>query len=523
VIERGIAEKIAVLTPRKPLCWQAANDFCDPNNRALTNCSYEIVESINEIQPSKGTEGYTTTHQAIMADVAGINEWEFINNKYALVIDEFHHLKVGSKGHQAIQALINHAECVLLMTGTLYRHDKKPLAFLNYVPANDGQWKVDKKNGNFSYIEYSRRDALAEKAILPIEFYQVDGSASWLNSDGTKSQVKSLTELNDDSSKALMTALQTDFAKDILDKGMASFVAHLQKNQRAKALIVSSNILAAKQHLKHIAKFGLSCEIATTDDEKQAVDAIKNYIFGETRVLVSVGKAYEGLNNPSITHTIVLTHVRSRPYLEQIFGRGIRVDRKAGAYENQKSYVWVPDDPMMNQVIEDIRSEQEGYVIEHNPNPEKSNGQMVANTNSIVPLSSNATRGRAADLEGAQSLSYDQTQSLETFMQLHGINASPIEVYNIIINSGGSIPEFAINDEVYEVPVTPRDEINQLRQRIENYVRQYEHKHSIEFGMINRQLKAHFGKSRREMTKAELLETWQFLLDNCGDGIDQAI
>src|SRR5689334_17598764 len=54
--------------------------------------------------------------------------------------------------------------------------------------------------------------------------------------------------------------------------------------------------------------------------------------------------AYEGMDCPEVTHVARLTHIRSRPWLEQMIARAVRVDPHAGDYVHQKATVYHPDD-----------------------------------------------------------------------------------------------------------------------------------------------------------------------------------
>ena len=56
--------------------------------------------------------------------------------------------------------------------------------------------------------------------------------------------------------------------------------------------------------------------------------------------------AYEGLDAPEVAVVAALTHIRSRPWLEQMIARATRVDPNAGPYEGQQALVFHPDDPL---------------------------------------------------------------------------------------------------------------------------------------------------------------------------------
>ena len=74
--------------------------------------------------------------------------------------------------------------------------------------------------------------------------------------------------------------------------------------------------------------------------------------------LVTVGMAYEGLDAPKTTHLIILTPIRSRPWIEQVIARATRYDRHGGRWEDQEARIYVPDDYKMNEIIFKIEQEE---------------------------------------------------------------------------------------------------------------------------------------------------------------------
>ncbi len=52
------------------------------------------------------------------------------------------------------------------------------------------------------------------------------------------------------------------------------------------------------------------------------------------------------------------THIRSRPWLEQMIARATRVDPHAGDYADQHALVFHPDDPLFAQFRARIETEQ---------------------------------------------------------------------------------------------------------------------------------------------------------------------
>ena len=62
----------------------------------------------------------------------------------------------------------------------------------------------------------------------------------------------------------------------------------------------------------------------------------------EPSMLVTVAMAYEGLDAPEVAVVAALTHIRSRPWLEQMVARATRVDPNAGPYEASAPWCSTP-------------------------------------------------------------------------------------------------------------------------------------------------------------------------------------
>jgi hypothetical protein len=114
-------------------------------------------------------------------------------------------------------------------------------------------------------------------------------------------------------------------------------------------------------------------------------------------VLVTVAMAYEGLDAPETAVVAALTHIRSRPWLEQMVARATRVDPFAGAWEEQRALVYHPDDLLFRRFRERMETEQ-GTLARHTegrrqprlPFPGEAGRDDGEASGGIVPLFSNA-------------------------------------------------------------------------------------------------------------------------------------
>lgn len=354
-----IADRVAWIVPRRSLQEQAEAEFASGRSREMLGNRHLIRKTTGELDPCRGLSGFCTTYQAIGANNIFLID-EFIRHRYALILDEPHHVEEGGAWERALAPLVKRAALTVFMSGTLERGNRKKIAFLGYGESMNGEI-VDLTGRSGAVVQYSRGDALFDKAILPIHFELMDGTASWIGRDGATYGTR-LSDAGKDVNEAIYTALKTEFGMHLLDECAAHWVEYKASHPRSKMLVVTANIEDAKRYLEYVQMKGIKAAIATSDDTAQATKAIQKFKLTDGRsalhCLVTVAMAYEGLDVPPVTHIACLTHIRSKPWIEQMIARATRMDFGAGAWEEQMAFVYVPDDRLMCNIIGRMQEEQ---------------------------------------------------------------------------------------------------------------------------------------------------------------------
>jgi superfamily II DNA or RNA helicase len=309
----AIAEKLCWVVPRDSLKYQGEAEFCDPRWQTAKR----VRAAGNGEDLSRGLAGYVTTYQAVGQN-PGCHAAEFRRHQYILFLDEFHHVAEGSEWHRAVKPLADSAVLVILASGTLSRGDGERIAFLGYAGGEPFLGGLTTRR----VIVYSRGDAIADGATLPIRFSLAEGESEWEEPDGSRNTSKLSGE---ESAKALFTALRTGFANHLLEAALKEYASALNNYKEAKMLVVAPDIKTAKTYFDGLARRGLPARIATSEDTPRARKNIEDYKRGAYRILVTVAMAYEGLNVPEISVICCLSHIRSVPWLEQCFARANRV------------------------------------------------------------------------------------------------------------------------------------------------------------------------------------------------------
>ena len=436
LIAAGIVDRVCWIVPRDSLRLQAEEAFADPVWRAALLHTLVLRAADNGPDPSRGTAGYITTYQAIAA-APDLHLRELRQHRTLLVVDEVHHLPAlaetdpaaaaqqqagedqPSAWSRAILPLLECAAVRLLLSGTLERADGRGILWLPYRKGpKAGTREVELDAPGWAVIGYSRMQALQERAVLPVTFGALDGEATWQTEpDGPALGPHRLASAypTETTRPALFTALRTEFAETLLRQAFVA-VRDLRARRRqarglapgepalglGKLLVVAPDQAHAKRYLEIVrrwipaAQARLVAQLATSDTNRahEAIAAFR--LHPEPSILVTVAMAYEGLDVPEVAVVAALTHIRSRPWLEQMVARATRVDPNAGAYETQRALVFHPDDPLFQRFR--FRMETEQGTLARPPKPGRSQSplplwlleQLPPAQDGIIPLQSNA-------------------------------------------------------------------------------------------------------------------------------------
>jgi superfamily II DNA or RNA helicase len=505
---------------------QAERAFLDQDWRRYLGHDFSIRSSTNDVNPCRGHAGYTISNHAIAMDKGQVNLKEFERWRYILFLDEVHHIEDGGVWHRALQPLIDRACLVVPMSGSLGRGDGKRMGVVPYRATVGGETIDMASTEDYAVVRYTRQEALAERAILPLFFSHADARAEWVNRDGEPRSIESFEDAALDGSDALYTALRSEFAFHLLDRELEDWIAHRAVNPRAKNLVVSANISEAKKYIQYLKDHsdlkgrGVRSAIATSDDSKDALQAIKAFKkVGERSavdILVTVGMAYEGLDVPPVTHIACLTHIRSIYWIEQMLNRATRVDHKAGDWSSQFARAFVPDDYEMRAIILKIQAEQEDVVCERAERAAVSPGPSLfppSSPSEIAVMGSSLARERSSDLSTGENTGYEETRQIQAVMERHRIaGVSPLQFKRAVLDLGfGHLANGAAEASAGQPILTPTEREKNLLNTIQKRCSLLDVRNGWDHGETNRRVIRQFGKPRGEMSVDELMEVWAWL------------
>ncbi len=516
LINAGVVDRIVWVVPRESLKYQAEEAFADAAWRNTLSHSLSVRAAANEVDPSRGLAGYVTTYQA-MATAPDLHLAEFQRRRTLLVVDELHHLPAlydldpngdeEAAWSRALLPLLETSVVRLLMSGTLQRADGRAILWLPYrLLTHRGRLREIALNApGWAVVGYSRRAALAERAILPCMFGAVDGEAEWMNAEQSVCGPHRLSSSPDTARPALFTALRTEFAEHLLGEAVRSCrelrrrrrqALGLSLHERAlglgKLLVVAPDQELARRYLSYLRRWFSPGQAASqvalaVSDVHNAHETIAAFRFlPEPSVLCTVAMAYEGMDAPSVTHIAALTHIRSRPWLEQLIARATRVDPHGGAYNEQQATIFHPDDWLFRDFRRQNETEQGTRAAEK---PRQRQGELPFGRDEgreaipfgIVPLRSNAFAIRFEEV--APGPDFVAAPGAEQRDPGAVIETPFVAEHRLRQRIGQMVAAQVIEDEALSIGVRPP---------------------SGGYHAYNAILRNYFGKPRAQMTLAEL-------------------
>jgi superfamily II DNA or RNA helicase len=357
--DAGAIEQVIVIVPNDSLRDQMRANFHD-QNRGLSRYLKQVGASSNPVLPGLGKPfGFVVTYQSISTEKEA---WRIAKRaaKYRtlLVFDECHHLCENKAWERGARILAEAAKLILVMSGTLWRWDEERIPFVNY----------DEKNVALIDIRYSRAEALAEKAVLPVEFKFFDGEAIYEYRKVPHNTRLSLASPKEQA-RALRTALDSsDYVERFLLESTKDWEKYRGQYYPSQAIGVFRKQSAARHAHKlvrhHFAKHLVACSLS--DDGAAAEKAIRSFKTGATSMLLTVKKAYEGLDVKAATHLFYMSDIRSWPFMDQTIARVTRFNPDAPGmpWEDQRGYVFLPDDRKSRAYVDSMMDEQTEYFRE---------------------------------------------------------------------------------------------------------------------------------------------------------------
>lgn len=529
LIEAGIVEKLMWVTVRKSLKTQGAEEFLKPYLKDIFPHNFQIreTETINDEDLTRnGEAGFIITYQAL-ASASKQNKFnnllEVKKHKYLLFLDECQHVSDETEDpesigfYKAIKPFYDAARFVICSSGTLFRHEKEKIAFIDYESiAGKLIPRID--------IKYTKQQAENDKAVIKLLYNKCS-----VNDLGYKINGRQLNKTKIENSTDLGVALTSGYADELLEVGLRSWQQYrTTKNQRSKLIIIAHN----QKRCKDIQEFYKTLQPSLNtclaiSDEKSSQENIQRFRQEDDQnVLITCQMAYEGLDCKQATHLIVLTNIRSTPWITQALTRIMRYDQFGIDYEKQQAYAWVPDDPEMLSIIEQLGGELDNSI----PLPGEDwkdilnqlNGQPGKKIAPSIIEDRESTLGAMVQTDGNVEYSTEILDRATMLQASYGAEAmsahafvSMLEKMNQLhlLDLIGSMSKKSTKINSKEkTGLTIRQQEKELRNRIQRLANLLDRKFGYEYGQWNKDLFNAFRfKNRKSMSLDELNECEKWL------------
>lgn len=395
LVDLDVCDFTIILVPRDGLRQQLVSTFQDPPDRQYAIVDNVRAASSGQVSMTGPVKGVVLTYQSLGSKRVVAALLRILKrSRVCLIGDEWHHLVErlgehatdedirGAAWWATVRQIAELATLRVVASGTMFRHDGQPIPLVEYV---DGQ--------PVSHINYTRRDALAEKAIVPINFFRCDGKAVFADKTGVHDVTLS-SVAKAKRGAALRTALvSVDYRDSIIVDRLREWVQYRNDVYKSQAIVVLDNQGAAR-HAVEIIKAKLPdirVSLAISDEGAKGHAAISAFRSGATDLLVTVAMAHEGLDAKAATHLICLATIRSIPWIEQAFNRVTRFNPAAPiGWDDQFAYIYVPDDAEMRAIIDRLMNEQAPELAERAERARRG-GHRVHPARTFVPISATET------------------------------------------------------------------------------------------------------------------------------------
>lgn len=391
LISMGMIDRVIVVCPSESIATGWSEELSEQGLRVVlrSDGNKDLDKDLADSE-----HGYITSYQSVAMQPLMHRSKCMKRSKYGapcrtlVIFDELHHLGEDPLSgedrtrwaERTIEAF-GDATHILALTGTPDRSDKMALPFIKYIwdPENPNRRKAD------LHYTYSYGEAVNDGYVRRCTFEYVEAKGEVADEDGNilgkyatsekKSSGRGAVERTSLNIK-IAEAVSGKAAEDILDLGIRQLKFIQKIHPRAAGLVVCAGIAHAQNILKMLHDKG---QTAVLVHSKMAFpnDVIKRFKQSSDDWIVAVGMVTEGVNIPRLQGCCYLTTITATLTLDQILGRGVRVDwqsddNKGGEPQEfdeigqmilpGEAFFYCLDKPELKKWAGDVEKEIEAYL-----------------------------------------------------------------------------------------------------------------------------------------------------------------
>lgn len=310
LIDAGEVKRIIVVVPSDNLRQQWAEV-------ALSmNLDLTAMYRNGDGKPTSAKHGLVTTYQQV-----GSNRdlWRSHCSMPTMVIfDEVHHAGDERAWGDAIREAFTPAVRRLLLSGTPFRTDGKPIPFVTYD--DNG---VSVSHGGINYAE-----AVERGIVRPVQFEVMDGDAQWIDLGTTVSV--SISDARDEEEEMRAWSVMRDpkqqWIPSVFRRADRELTRQREQLPNAAGLIFAAKMEDANQYARIMSEIcgePVSVVHSLMDGDPSA--EIRRFANSRDRWLVAVKMVSEGVDIPRAAVGVYASDVTTDMWFRQVVGRLVRV------------------------------------------------------------------------------------------------------------------------------------------------------------------------------------------------------
>jgi hypothetical protein len=274
----------------------------------------------------------------------------------------------------------------LILSGGLYRNEGRRLPFISYRQGDFARGEDPKKSYPLADVTYTLSEAQGDRALILMDFDFYPGEVGFRIGEGPlfdasceDGELESISELTREhyNDKLVHFLEEPDVWQTIIRDMLTSLDSYNPPGQgyHARYMVISKSIPDAETHAKFLEERCHRVPLLVHSKMSQADQKLLEQFrrgHGPWDGLVAVGIGYIGLSVPDLSHLAYLSHYRSAAWINQAFHRVTRFDSnpRAPRYEDQLARIFLPNDPAMKKIADQImRSQNPGVLALPRPTP----------------------------------------------------------------------------------------------------------------------------------------------------------
>lgn len=424
--------------------------------------------------------------------------------KTLVVLDEVHH--ASEEDHTswgpALRDAFEPAERRLLLSGTPFRSDGRPIPFVTY----DGNGMAV-SDSSFGYGQ-----AVSNGVCRPLRFEVMDGRGEWLR--GTARVVAAAKESSEADRAGLLGALYKpdgDWLASVLREADAELSRMREEKPDAGGLLVAPGIEMAKAYARLLHSITGEAPAVAHSEDQDADRIIDAYAQGRSRWLVSVAMVSEGVDIPRLSVLVFASKVRTEMWFRQVMGRIVRMD----ATGTITATAFIPEVPDLVAMANRIESEAEAGLREQVERLEREAGQREFEFDLTVPLGSSAAVRSQVIESGSAIPAEELARARELRQQVGGSMAGVHDADLVKAMRLLGAAKVTGTVRVPDVPAQSGDQLRKaLKQQVGQRVRSYAFHSGREYAHVHGELNRLCGDTLAKATvetlhmRLEILVRW---------------